>query len=270
MKSKELDARQSALATLAGEAGELARRLFLDRDRLAVSMKGAQDYLTAADTAVEKFIVERLAALFPEDAVLGEEGGRHGAGEAIWVIDPIDGTENFAHGMGHFCVSIAFAEGRNVLLGALAAPMYDELYLARRGGGATLNGRRMRASATVTMARSVIELGWSARRPAANYTALIERVLAAGATFRRVGSGALGLAYVADGRTEGYCELHINSWDSLAGILLVEEAGGWVNDFLAGEGLMRGNEIIAVAPGVRDALIDATGMGKGSMGGKVE
>ncbi len=270
MKPEELDARQSALATLAREAGELAQRYFLDRDRLAVTMKGAQDYLTTADTAVEKFIVERLAALYPGDAVLGEESGRHGAGDAIWVIDPIDGTENFAHDIGHFCVSIAFVNGREVQLGALAAPMYGELYLARRGRGATLNGRTMRVSATLTMARSVIELGWSARRPAVAYTALIERVLGAGATFRRVGSGALGLAYVADGRTEGYCEMHINSWDALAGILLVEEAGGWVNDFLAGDGLMQGNELIAAAPGIRDALTEATGIGKGSMGGKVE
>ena len=266
MNDQELDSREAALAMVAREAGELARHLFLDRDRLAVTMKGAQDYLTAADTAVEKFVVDRLASLCPGDAVLGEEGGRHGSGEAIWVIDPIDGTENFAHGIGHFCVSIAFVTGREVRLGALAAPMYGELYLARRGRGATLNGRPMRVSATAEMARSVIELGWSARRPTAAYTKLVERVLATGATFRRVGSGALGLAYVADGRTEAYCELHINSWDALAGILLIEEAGGWVNDFLAGDGLMQGNEIIAATPRIRDALVAATSIGKGTMG----
>ncbi len=115
------------------------------------------------------------------------------------------------------------------------------------------------------MRRSVIELGWSARIAARPYTALVERVLASGATFRRAGSGALGLAYVADGRTEGYCELHINAWDVAAGILLIEEAGGWVNDFFAGDGLARGNEIIAAAPGVRNALIAISGMGKGKM-----
>ena len=265
MNDTELDSRAAALATVAREAGELARRHFLARDRLAVTMKGAQDYLTAADTAVEKFVVERLAALCPGDAVLGEEGGRHGSGESIWVIDPIDGTENFAHGIGHFCVSIAFVTGGVIQLGALAAPMYGELYLARHGRGASLNGRPMRVSKTAAMARSVIELGWSARRPATAYTKLIECVLASGATFRRVGSGALGLAYVADGRTEGYCELHINSWDALAGILLVEEAGGWVNDFLADDGLMQGNAIIAAAPGIRDALVAATGIGKSTM-----
>ena len=265
MKKKDLDAREKALARLAHDAGELARRHFLRRDRLAVTMKGTQDYLTAADTAVEKFVVDRLASLFPTDAVLGEEGGRHGSGEALWVIDPIDGTENFAHGIAHFCVSIAFVTGRVVQLGALAAPMYQEIYLARRGRGVTLNGRPMRVSSTAEMTRSVIELGWSARRPTTAYTKLIECVLGSGATFRRVGSGALGLAYVANGRTEGYCELHINSWDALAGILLVEEAGGWANDFLAGDGLMQGNEIIAAAPRIRDALIAATGIGKGSM-----
>lgn len=271
MREKDLALRGRALKALARDAGKLARRYFLNRERVAVSLKGTQDYLTAADTAVEKFIVARLAGLFPRDAVLGEEGGRKGSGEALWIIDPIDGTENFAHGIGHFCISIGFMVGGKLQLGAICAPMHRELYLARRGGGATLNGRPIKASATRGLRRSVIELGWSPRRPARAYTRLVEKVLASGATFRRAGSGALGLAYVADGRTEGYCELHINAWDVAAGILLIEEAGGWANDFFAGDGLERGGEIIAGAPGIRNSLIAVTGMGKGkgNMTGKL-
>jgi len=112
------------------------------------------------------------------------------------------------------------------------------------------------------MRRSIIELGWSARRPVRAYTALLERVLDAGAIFMRAGSGALGLAYVAAGRTHGYCELHINSWDTLAGLLLVREAGGWTNDYLAGDGLARGNAVLACAPGLKEALVAATGVGQ--------
>jgi myo-inositol-1(or 4)-monophosphatase len=256
----ELDARQQALAAVAREAAALAKTLYSDPANLGVKLKGKQDFVTAADSEVERLIIQRLAASFPRDAFLAEEGGASGSGDAVWVIDPIDGTANFAHGIPHFCVSIALVSGAQLVLGAIAAPMYQELYLARRGRGAFLNGKAMRVSTVSDPRQAIIELGWSARRPARAYSALLERVLATGATFMRAGSGALGLAYVADGRTQGYCELHINSWDAAAGLLLVTEAGGWCNDFLAGEGLSRGNPVLACAPGLREALVEATGV----------
>lgn len=256
----ELDAREEALAAVAREAGELARRLFMGS--VEVKIKGPQDFVTAADSAVERAIIERLAARFPGDAFLAEEGGASGSGDAVWIIDPIDGTANFAHGIPHFCVSIGFLMQGQMCLGAIAAPMYGELYLARHGRGASLNGRAMRVSALGDLRQALIELGWSARRPARDYAALLERVLATGATFLRAGSGALGLAYVAAGRSHGYCELHINSWDAAAGLLLVTEAGGWANDFFAEEGLTRGNAVLACAPALREALVAATGVGQ--------
>jgi myo-inositol-1(or 4)-monophosphatase len=255
----DLDAREQALIAVAREAGELARELF--SKPIEVKLKGKQDYITEADGQVERLIIERLQARFPQDAFLGEEGGASGEGDALWVIDPIDGTANFAHRIPHFCVSIAFLCAGELALGAIAAPMYGELYRARVGKGAFLNDRAMRV-ADANIKQAVVELGWSSRRPTRAYTSLIERVLATGATFLRAGSGALGLAYVADGRTHGYCELHINSWDTLAGLLLVREAGGWTNDFLAGEGLRRGNAVLACAPGLKDALVTATGVGQ--------
>jgi myo-inositol-1(or 4)-monophosphatase len=148
------------------------------------------------------------------------------------------------------------------MLAAVAAPMYDELYLARRGRGAFRNGRPIRVASGVEIGQAVIELGWSSRRPAKAYTALLERVLATGATFRRAGSGALGLAYVADGRNHGYCELHINSWDVAAALLLVREAGGWTNDFFAGDAIAQGNAVLACAPQLKEALVAATGVGQ--------
>jgi myo-inositol-1(or 4)-monophosphatase len=256
----ELDARELALAAVAREAGELARRLF--SNPAEVRLKGKQDFVTAADGEVERLIIERLKARFPHDAFLGEEGGAEGKGDALWVIDPIDGTANFAHRIPHFCISIAFLSAGKLLLGAIAAPMYGERYRARLGRGAFLNDRPMRVAEVTDMRQAIVELGWSARRPVRAYTGLLERVLDAGAIFMRAGSGALGLAYVAAGRTHGYCELHINSWDTLAGLLMVREAGGWTNDFLAGDALQRGNAVLACAPGLREALVAATGVGQ--------
>jgi len=260
LSEEELDAREEALAAVASEAGELAKRLFSNPS--GVKLKGKQDFITAADGEVERMIVERLAQRFPGDGFLGEEGGTSGGAGALWVIDPIDGTANFAHGIPHFCVSVALVAEGEIVLGAIAAPMYGELYRARLGRGAFLNGRAMRVAEMTDPKQAIVELGWSARLPVRAYTALVERVLATGAIFLRAGSGALGLAYVAGGRTHGYCELHINSWDTLAGILLVREAGGWTNDFLAGEGLSRGNPVLACSPGLREALVTATGVGQ--------
>jgi myo-inositol-1(or 4)-monophosphatase len=262
MREGDLDARESALAQITREAAELARRLYLDPAGLGVKLKGKQDYITAADGEVERLIVGRIAERFPSDAVLGEEGGAQGEGDAVWIIDPIDGTANFAHRIPHFSISIGFLSGGQPQLGTIAAPMYDEIYRARRGRGAFCNERRMKVSEPADMSRAIIELGWSVRRPARAYTSLLERVLASGATFLRAGSGALGLAYVADGRTHGYCELHINAWDVAAGLLIVQEAGGWTNDFFAGDALADGNPVLACAPGLRDTLIAVTGVGQ--------
>jgi myo-inositol-1(or 4)-monophosphatase len=260
----ELDAREGALAVVVRDAGEVAKKHFSSPSN--VKLKGKQDFITAADGELERLIIERLKARFPGDAFLGEEGGVSGeltaTSAAVWVIDPIDGTANFAYRIPHFCVSIALMSAGKLLLGAIAAPMYGELYRARAGRGAFLNDRPMRAADITDLRQAIIELGWSARRPVRAYTGLLERVLDAGATFMRAGSGALGLAYVAAGRTHGYCELHINSWDTLAGLLMVREAGGWTNDYLAGEALQRGNAVLACAPGLREALVDVTGVGQ--------
>jgi myo-inositol-1(or 4)-monophosphatase len=262
MSDGELDAREAALAAVAREAGELARKHF--ESGVSTKLTGKQDFITAADAEVERLIIERLKTRFPKDAFLGEEGGAEGTGDALWVIDPIDGTANFAHRIPHFCVSIAFMSAGKLLLGAIAAPMYGELYRARLGRGAFLNDRGMRVAGITELRQAIVELGWSARRSVRDYTGLLERVLDAGAIFMRAGSGALGLAYVAAGRTHGYCELHINSWDTLAGLLMVREAGGWTNDYLAGEALQRGNAVLGCAPGLREALVAVTGVGQAS------
>ena len=182
------------------------------------------------------------------------DAGEH-EGAPIWVVDPIDGTANFARGAPHFCVSIAAVVGREIEIGVIYDPMMDELFAARRGAGATLNAVAMRASETTDLKAATIEVGWNMRYGADKFIGLISRIVAAGSGVVRSGSGALGLAYVAAGRRDGYAENHMNAWDCLAAIALVREAGGYVSDFLAGEGLDQGGPILACAPGVKEALL---------------
>jgi len=243
---------------LAREAGQIAKRRFLDRSSFTVGFKGPQDYLTEVDGEVERFIATRLHAAFADDGFIGEEGeGRVGkAGAPIWVVDPIDGTSNFARGAPHFCVSIAAVLGRQVEVGVIYDPMVDELFAARRGGGATLNGVAIRAATTSDLKTAIVEIGWNMRSARDAFLGLMGRVVEAGAAVTRGGSGALALAYVAAGRSDAFIEYHINAWDCLAGNLLVAEAGGYVSDFLARDGLHKGNALLACAPSLRDPLLE--------------
>ncbi len=253
MKQRDLEQRYLAACAVAHEAGWLMRRHYRERSAGKISFKGPQDFLTVVDGAVERLVVDRLSRAFPTDRFFGEEGGGS-FGPRSWVIDPIDGTSNFARGIPHFCISIAFVEAGRPVIGVIYDPIADELFAARRGAGATVNGRPMRVSGATDIRRATIELGWSTRRPPEVYTGTVQRILAAGGGFHRSGSGALGLAYVADGRNDGYFEAHINAWDTLAGLVMVREAGGWASDFLAGDGLRKGNPVLACTPGLKAAL----------------
>ena len=242
--------------SLAREAGVMAHAGF---GTSVTSMKGRHDVVTAMDREVEAFIRRAIGARFPGDAIIGEEEGG-AAGERLWLIDPIDGTANYARGVPHYCVSIGYLEDGVPVLGAIYDPSQDWLYAAERGGGAWLNDARMHVSACAEMGAATVECGWSMRRPHEDYLALLGRVLRAGAQVRRAGSGALGLADVAAGRSEAYCELHINAWDCAAGIVLVREAGGQCNDFFAGNGLATGNPVIGTNAALTDALARVTGI----------
>ena len=253
MSKREVEQRYLAACGVAREAGLLIRRHYRERSAGKISFKGPQDFLTVVDGAVERLIIDRLGRAFPTDRFVGEEGGGS-YGARTWVIDPIDGTSNFARGMPHFCTSIALVEAGKPMIGVIYDPIADELFAARRGGGATVNGRPMRVSSATDIRRCTIEIGWSTRRPVDAYAGTVQRILAAGGGFHRSGSGALGIAYVADGRNDGYFEAHINAWDALAGLVMVREAGGWANDFLAGDALRQGNAVLACTPGLRAML----------------
>jgi myo-inositol-1(or 4)-monophosphatase len=254
----DLEARFFAGCAVAREAGALARRYFLARHELVVETKGTQDHVSQADREVETLIVEQLGRAFPEDRFLGEEGGG-AAADSLWVIDPIDGTSNFLRGLPAWCVSVAYVRNGQIELGIIHDACASELFAARRGHGASVNGVAMRVSGATSIAGAMLGLGFSYRRSPKTFAAVAERLLEAQCEFRRFGAGALAMAHVACGRLDGYWEQHINSWDVLAGILLVREAGGWTNDFLTGDGLLAGNPILACPPALREPLIELTG-----------
>jgi len=248
---RALEERSATALALASEAGALAMGM---RAGIAPSLKGPQDWVTEADVAVERFLSERLAAAFPADGFQGEEGGIARGGSLRWVVDPIDGTANYMRGLPRYCVSLACLEDRTPLIGVIVAPALGETYVARQGGGARLNGAPIHASETAAMDRAVIEVGWSHRRPNQAFLALCERLLARGTVLRLGGSGALGLADVAAGRTDAYLELHINLWDIAAALVLLAEAGAWVSPFMAGDGPSTGDAIAASAPALSHAV----------------
>ena len=246
----DLEARRDGAIALALEAGALAQAM---RPALAPpESKSAIDFCTEADHAVENLIRSRLTQRFG-DAVIGEEAGGE-PGHDVWLVDPIDGTINYIHGDARWCISLAFVRAGRIELGVIYAPAAQRLFLAQRGHGATLNGHPISVSHLAHRTGAMVEVGWSDRRPLALYCDVLQGLGADGIEFRRHGSGALALADVALGVCDGYVELHINAWDALAGILLVEEAGGRTNDFLAERGITRGNLLIAATPELHPRL----------------
>lgn len=262
MDQRDLALRLRVAQGVVREAGQLAAERFRRRDELVIERKGRQDFVSAADKECEDFVVGAITPLFPEDGFLGEEGAaRQSRSGATWIIDPIDGTTNFLNGLPVWCVSLGLVENGRSIAGVIYNPITDELYAARSGGGATLNGRKIRASQTAKVDEARIHLGFSYRRPVAEHVTAVDACLNAGCEYARFGSGALGMAYAADGRFDGYYEAHINAWDVAAGLVLVKEAGGWHNDFFGGpDAMAKGNKILAAAPGLAPALRELLGV----------
>ena len=241
-------------AAIAREAGARLRE-FLAAG-VETEYKGDVDLVTVADRTSETLIRGRLGEAFPEHGIYGEEGTRERLqSEYRWYVDPLDGTTNFAHGIPHFCVSMGLehrpAELKPEEDGTLVAaiiydPMRDELFAAERGRGALLNGRPMRVSRTPELAEALVATGFPSRKRhlSPNVHFYHEFTLRSHGV-RRAGSAALDLAYVACGRMEGFWEFNLNPWDTAAGILLVEEAGGRVSDFSGGMYHLDSREVLA-------------------------
>jgi myo-inositol-1(or 4)-monophosphatase len=213
-----------------------AGRLLRDRlgSRIDVTHKGAINIVTDVDLASEHLIREEIATHYPKHEVLAEEGGlTETESEYRWIVDPLDGTTNYAHGFPVFCVSIALEYKRQTIVGVVYDPMRDELFSAEKGGGAALNNRPIRVSSTSDILQSLLSTGFPYDIKTANLTNLEHWANFAmrAQALRRVGSAALDLSYVACGRFDGFWELSLNPWDMAAGALIVSEAGGRVSDF---------------------------------------
>ncbi|MCP4979516.1 MAG: inositol monophosphatase [Gammaproteobacteria bacterium] len=260
--NKELVQRADVAERIIREAGELALNYFDSVSELTIESKGLQDRVSEADRNVEKFIRDGLLGCFPQDGFLGEESGATANlddDEFIWVIDPIDGTDCFVHGIPVWCLSVALVRGNSIEAGLIFNPNANELFRAVRGQGATCNGSPIKVSGADSITAGMIGVGFSHRvNPKITLVAL-DALCAAGGIFQRNGSAALTLAYVASGRYLGFFEGHINSWDVLAGLALVYESGGWSNPFLSSESLRRGNLVVAGAPGIETELREICG-----------
>ena len=199
-----------------------------------IRFKGVTDLVTEADEVSEQKVIEIIRARFPDHQILAEESGRSGGdSEHRWLIDPLDGTTNYAHGYPFFAVSIAYEVRGELQLGVVLAPALGELFVAERGDGASLNGERIEVSATDSLIRSMLVTGFHYQRDLVKRNlAAFQRLVLETQAVRRDGSAALDLCYVAAGRYDGYWEIGLNPWDTAAGVLMVRESGGEVTDLV--------------------------------------
>jgi myo-inositol-1(or 4)-monophosphatase len=243
----------------ARRAGEIIVRSLVRLESLEVTSKGRNDYVSDIDRAAEREIIDIVRKHYPEHAILAEESGRSGVHDTVWIIDPLDGTTNFLHGFPVFAVSIAVEQRGRLEVGVVYDPMRQEVFTAARGAGAHLENRRMRVSKQRTLEGALLATGFPYRQDepyADNYFAMLRSLSGIVAGIRRPGSAALDLAYVAAGRVDGFWELGLKAWDTAAGTLLVQEAGGLVGT-LGGAEYQLGANIVAGAPKVYEALIEA-------------
>lgn len=238
----------NALRAARTASGHLLRAM--DRlDALEITQKAVNDFVSNVDREAEDIIVEALHTAYPDHGIRGEERGQiYPEGETNWVIDPLDGTLNYIQGIPHFCISIAAFKGRRVEHAVIVDPTRNEEFVATRGSGAHLNGRRVRVAPRKRLDEAVLATGippHAIRRHHDAYSGMLNEVRSEVRGMRRMGSAALDLAYVAAGRVDGFFELGLSLWDIAAGTLLVQEAGGFSGDFEGGDRHLASGNIIA-------------------------
>jgi myo-inositol-1(or 4)-monophosphatase len=240
-----------ALNVMIAAARKAARPLIRDfgeLENLQISQKGPGDFVTHADKRTEQILIDELTRARPGYGFLGEEGGAIDGKDKShrFIIDPIDGTSNFLHGIPHFAISIALEREGALVAGLVLNPITDELYTAEKGHGVYLNAKRLRVASRKELAPSLFATGLPFLGRPGHARALAETgaVMAASSGIRRFGAAALDLAYVAAGRFDGFWEHNINLWDTAAGIVLVREAGGIVSDFAGRTDGLKGDEIV--------------------------
>ncbi len=245
----------------ARRAGDLIVRSMSRLDSLKIDTKGRNDFVTDIDRQAEADIIATIRRAHPEHAFLAEESGRSGESETVWIIDPLDGTTNFLHGFPTFAVSIAVEHRGRLQHAVVYDPMRQELFTASRGDGAQVDGKKIRVSGQRTLEGALIGTGFPYRMAAAHvddYLATLKAVMNTAAGVRRPGAASLDLAYVAAGRVDGFWEYGLGPWDTAAGTLLIQEAGGRVGT-PAGDEYSLGPNIVAGNPKVYQGLLETLG-----------
>jgi myo-inositol-1(or 4)-monophosphatase len=246
-----IEVRLTTAKKIAAQAASIALEYFNNRDALLIESKGPQDMVSQADKNVEIFIREEITKFFPDDAIIGEEMGRTEAEAAFtWVIDPIDGTANFVNGIPAWCVVISCVLDAVVVIGVIVDPNHNNHYWACKGHGAYLDGKPMSVSTSKSIRDGSVGVGYCSRITPETLMPFLESLLKKGGIYYRNASGALMLAYVASGKLTAYHEAHINSWDCLAGLLMIEEAGGVSWPYNTEAMMQTGAAILAGAPEV--------------------
>lgn len=221
---------------------------FGEVENLQVSVKGPADFVSTADLQAERTLKTELKKARPDYGFLMEESGASpGDGRHRWIVDPLDGTTNFLHGIPHFAISVALEREKELILGMVYDPMRDEMFYAERGFGAFVNDRRLRVSARPNLADAVIGTGIPFRERGDHpyYLKLLEAVMGKTAGVRRMGAAALDLAYVAAGRFDGFFEVGLSPWDTAAGMVLIREAGGYITEIDGGRDMLNSGSILA-------------------------
>jgi myo-inositol-1(or 4)-monophosphatase len=246
-------ATRSALINVMSRAADKAarglRRDFGEVEQLQVSLKGPGDFVSTADHKAEKVLRQELSHGRPDYSFLMEESGATIGRdtEHRWIVDPLDGTTNFLHGLPHFCISIGLERAGEIVAGVIFDPLKDELFWAEKGIGAYLNDRRLRVSSRRQINNALIATGtpYGQRGDRPRYLRQLDAIMGSVADVRRLGAAALDLAYVAAGRYDGYWEYGLQPWDIAAGLLLVREAGGYVSEPDGGENPMASGDVLA-------------------------
>ncbi len=240
----------------AHRAGDIAIRQLKRLDEVRVQNKGINDFVTQVDEAAEESIISTIQQYYPDHAILAEESGMRGDSEYTWIIDPLDGTTNFIHGLPIFSVSIALRIKGRMSIGVVYDPNRQELFTAIRGRGAQVDGHKIRVSGRRGLEGALIGTGFPYRSQERmkSYLAMLEQVLLNTAGVRRPGSAALDLANLAAGRLDGFWEFGLNTWDIAAGSLILREAGGLISELEDKDDYLATGNIIAGSPRVHNAL----------------
>jgi myo-inositol-1(or 4)-monophosphatase len=242
----------------ARRAGEIIVRSLNRADTLTITAKGRNDFVTEVDQTAEREIIASIRKSYPDHAFLAEEGGASGNGDIVWIIDPLDGTTNFLHGNPTFAVSIACQIRGRLEHGVVYDPMRQELFTASRGGGAHVDNRRLRVTAHRTLEGALIGTGFPYRentRYLDEYLNMMKAVIMNTAGIRRPGAASLDLAYVAAGRLDAFWEIGLSPWDTAAGTLLIQEAGGRIGTLSGGEYTQGGNVLCGTTK-VYEAMVE--------------